>query len=185
MSDTKKHYLQIATLGNPVLRKKAKIVADLNNPQVNRLIDDLIATAVDNDGVGIAAPQVYESLQIFIITSKPNKRYPNAPYMKPTPIINPEIIAVSKSNSLGWEGCLSVPGIRGIVSRFDAIKVEYLTREGKKIRREFQDFIARIFQHEYDHLNGLLFLDRVSSSADLYSEKEYNKKIAKISKRTS
>ena len=180
MTDFKKGmFLQIAQLGNPILRKKAKRVVDIKSPQIQELVHHLLATVSDNDGVGIAAPQVYQSLQIFIIASRPNKRYPKAPYMKPTPIINPKIIAVSKTINKDWEGCLSVPGLRGLISRYNAIIVEYQSIEGKKIKNEFQDFISRIFQHEFDHLQGLVFLDRLESTKDLYSEKEFQKIITK------
>lgn len=167
--------LQIAQLGNSVLRKKAKKVENIGDKFVQELIDDMMATVMEVNGVGIAAPQVYQSLQIFIIASHPNSRYPNAPQMKPLAVINPKIISSSKIQIKGWEGCLSVPGYRGLVPRSKSIKVEYLTRAGKKVKTTYKDFLARIFQHEFDHLQGIEFIDRLESTNDLMSEKEWQK----------
>ena len=172
--------LQIAQLGHPVLRKKAKAAKDIKNPAVQKLIDDLIVTVMDVDGVGIAAPQVYKSLRIFILASHPNPRYPKAPKMKPTAVINPKIISFSKEKKKDWEGCLSIPGIRGLIPRHYSVHVEFTTRDGKRLRKIYKDFVARIFQHEYDHLEGTMFVDRIDSSKDLISEKEYQKLVKKI-----
>ena len=177
MKKQKGKLMQVAHLGHHILRKKSKEVLNIKSPDVQTLIDDLIATVMDVDGVGIAAPQVYESLRIFILASHPNPRYPYAPKMKPTAIINPKILDMSKSKLKDWEGCLSIPGLRGLIPRSKSIKVSYLTREGKKMRKTFTNFVARIFQHEYDHLEGKLFIDRVESFLDLISEKEFLKLI--------
>src|SRR3989338_9056963 len=175
MKKIKGDLLQVAQLGHPVLRKKAKPVKNINDPSVQELIDNLIMTVMDVDGVGIAAPQVYQSLRIFILASHPNPRYPKAPKMKPTAVINPKIISFSEEKKKDWEGCLSVPGIRGLIPRALNIKVEYTTRAGKRVGKTFADFVARIFQHEYDHLEGVMFVDRIESSKDIISEKEYQK----------
>lgn len=167
--------LDIAELGNPVLRERASQVENLEDEEVQNFIDDLIATAIEANGVGIAAPQVYEPRRIFIISSRPNVRYPNAPEMGPVAIINPEITSFSEEKEKDWEGCLSIPGIRGLVPRHRTIKVKYLTRDGKEAETEFSDFIARIFQHELDHLNGIVFLDRLESNKEIVTEKEYQK----------
>ena len=171
---TKTKLLQISQLGHPVLRKKAAEITNFKSKELQELIDDLIATVGDVDGVGIAAPQVYESKRVFIVASYPNARYPNAPKMKPTAMINPIIIKNSEETEKDWEGCLSLPGIRGLVPRYKDIKVEYFTREGKKQTKTFKDFIARIFQHELDHLNGKVFTDRADPK-DLIMEKEFQK----------
>lgn len=171
--------LQIAQLGNPILRRKAKSVENVKTAAVQKLIDDLISTVKDVDGVGIAAPQVYEPLRIFILASHPSTRYPHAPTMKPTAIINPKIVEDSGILVKDWEGCLSIPGIRGLVPRYTLIKVEYTTREGKKVQKTFEDFVARVFQHENDHLDGVVFLDRMDSMKDVITEKEYLKLMAK------
>ncbi|MEW6146020.1 MAG: peptide deformylase [Thermodesulfobacteriota bacterium] len=167
--------LEIAEMGNPVLRERAVEVEEIHDPELQKFIDDLIATGSNANGVGIAAPQVSVKKRIFIISSRPNIRYPNAPVMEPAAVINPEIISYSDETVKDWEGCLSIPGIRGLVPRHRSVHVKYLTREGIMEEKDFSDFIARIFQHEYDHLNGVLFLDRILSSADLMTEKEYAK----------
>ncbi len=171
--------LKIAQLGNPVLRKKARAVKNVKDKKVQSLINDLIVKVMDVDGVGISAPQVYKSLRISIIASHPNPRYPNAPKMKPTAIVNPKILSTSKAKIKDWEGCLSIPGIRGLVPRHKSIKVEYFTRDGQKKQKVFKDFIARIFQHEYDHLKGIIFLDRLKSIRNIITEKEYQKLVTK------
>lgn len=168
---------QIAQLGNPILRQQAQLVDNVRDDHIQQLIDALMATATAANGVGIAAPQVSESYRLFIVASRPNLRYPNAPQIEPTAMINPRIIAYSTQRVKGWEGCLSIPGIRGVVPRYQAIEVEYTTREGKLHRQELTDFVARIFQHEYDHLDGIVFLDRVESTQDLMTEQEYQQQI--------
>jgi len=170
--------LEIAQLGDPILRKKASYVHKILDKQTQELIDELIFTVDEVNGVGIAAPQVNESYQIFIMASHPNPRYPNAPVMEPTAIINPKIITYSDEVIKDWEGCLSIPGIRGLVPRHKSIFVDYTTREGKQVKTEFTDFIARIFQHEYDHLNGIVFLDRLETVKDIITEKEFLKLIS-------
>lgn len=169
--------LQITQLGNPVLRQQAQLVNNIQDKRLQQLIDALLATAAASNGVGIAAPQVSQSFRLFIVASRPNPRYPNAPQMEPTAMINPQIIAHSPETVRGWEGCLSVPGIRGLVPRYQTIEVEYTSRNGKKNRQEFTEFVARIFQHEYDHLDGIVFLDRVESTQDLMTEQEYQQRI--------
>jgi peptide deformylase len=164
---------QIAQLGHPVLRLTARPVADVADPVIQSLIDDMLATVADANGVGIAASQVYEPLRIFIIASRPNARYPRAPEMEPFAIINPELVRTSEEVVKDWEGCLSIPGMRGFVSRSRQIRARYLTRTGLLREEEFNDFVARIFQHELDHLNGTVFLDQLESSIDIVTEKEY------------
>jgi peptide deformylase len=169
--------LQIAQLGNPILRQQAQLVDNVRDERIQKLIDALTVTAAASNGVGIAAPQVSESYRLFIVASRPNARYPNAPLMEPTAMINPQIIAHSTERVKGWEGCLSLPGIRGLVPRYQAIEVEYITRDGQLHQQELTDFVARIFQHEYDHLDGIVFLDRVESTHDLMTEQEYQQRI--------
>ena len=171
--------LEISQLGNPVLRKKASFIKDINDKNIQDLIDDLMFTVKKADGVGIAAPQVYESKRLFVLASEPNSRYKKAPKIKPTAIINPEILAVSEEIERGWEGCLSIPGIRAIVPRYLSIKVKYTTRDGRKKVDIFDDFLARVFQHEFDHLNGIVYLDRIESTKDIITEKEFEKLIKK------
>jgi peptide deformylase len=170
--------LQIAQLGHPVLRQRATVVRDIADPEVQQLIDDLISTVNDVDGVGIAAPQVYRSQRIFILASHPSPRYPYAPQLPPVAVINPKIEAHSKEKEKDWEGCLSIPGMRALVPRWKEIDVSYQTRDGKKVTATYESFLARIFQHELDHLNGLVFFDRLESAKDIFTEKEFQKIIA-------
>ena len=169
---------QIAQLGQPVLRGVAKQVADAADPAIQALIDDMLVTVADANGVGIAAPQVFEPLSLFIVASRPNARYPQAPDMEAIAVINPEIVWFSDDKVKGWEGCLSIPGIRGVVPRHRRIGVRYLTRSGEVREEEYADFLARVFQHEFDHVTGLVFLDRVESTEELVTEKEYLRIVA-------
>jgi peptide deformylase len=169
---------QLAQLGQPVLRGKGIQIADPADPVVQALIDDMLVTVADANGVGIAAPQVFEPLSLFIVASRPNPRYPHAPEMEPTAMINPEILWMSDEKEKGWEGCLSIPGIRGLVPRNLRIGVRYLSRAGELREEEFGDFLARVFQHEFDHVQGMVFLDRMESSRELVTEKEYLRLVA-------
>jgi peptide deformylase len=164
---------EIAQLGQPVLRGVAGKIADPAAPVIQVLIEDLLVTVADANGVGIAAPQVFEPLSLFIVASRPNPRYPHAPLMAPTTMINPEILWVSDEKEKGWEGCLSIPGLRGLVPRHRRIGVRYLTRTGETREEEYVDFLARVFQHEFDHVQGLVFIDRVESTRELVTEQEY------------
>jgi len=164
---------QIAQLGQPVLRGMANLITDPSDPVVQALIDDMLVTVADANGVGIAAPQVYEPLSLFIVSSYPNPRYPHAPKMEPTAMINPEILWASDEKENDWEGCLSIPGLRGLVPRHRRIGMRYLTRTGKQHEEEYDGFLARVFQHEFDHVQGIMFIDMVESTLDLVTEKEY------------
>lgn len=179
--------LQIAQLGHPVLRRKAKIVKDdqLHSQVIRQLIGDMLATLEESGGVGVAAPQVYHSLQIMIVASTPTPSYPHAPKMKPMVMINPQLVSHSEEIVDGWEGCLSIPQLRGLTPRFQSITIQYTTPKGKIIKKKYTDFVARIFQHEYDHLQGILFIDRIKSSQDLISEKEFQKLLKKQLAQTS
>ena len=169
--------IKIAKLGENVLRLKAKKVKDIKSDETQKIISTMVETLKKSNGVGLAAPQISISKQIMIISSKPNVRYPNAPIMKDLVLINPKIIKTSKKKNKDWEGCLSIPGIRAKVPRHNKIKVAYKTLENKKETIVFKDFIARIFQHEYDHLIGLAYIDRVKSNKDIISEEVYFKTI--------
>lgn len=167
--------LPIAELGQPVIRKRAAAVYNFTDPEIQTLIDDMLYTVAEAGGMGIAAPQVFQSKRILIIAARPNERYPYAPRMEPTAMINPEIVHVSQEMEKDWEGCLTVPGIRGLVRRHASIDVRYLSRAGKRVETEFLGFLARVFQHEVDHLDGLVFLDRVETNRELVTEKEWRK----------
>jgi peptide deformylase len=167
--------LEVIELGNPILRQKAQPVEDVQSERIQTLVDNLLITVQKTNGVGIAAPQVAQSDRLFIMASRPNLRYPNAPTMEPTAMINPHLLAHADETVTGWEGCLSIPGIRGKVPRYRAIEVEYTGRDGKLHKQELTDFVARIFQHELDHLDGIVFIDRVKSTQDLITEREYQR----------
>lgn len=168
----RKKKLPVLTLGDPRLRLVAQPVQHLDD-RLQTLVDNLIWTAEKTNGVGIAAPQVGEAKRLFIVASRPNLRYPQAPQMEPTPMINPRLVAHSDTKITGWEGCLSVPDQRGEVDRFQEIEVEYGDRHGNLQRRVFTDFVARIFQHELDHLDGTVFVDHVADPSTLLTEQEY------------
>ena len=169
--------LQVSQLGNPILRRQARPIQNVRDERIQKLIDDLIATAISANGVGIAAPQVSQSIRLFIVASRPSPRYPHAPTMEPTAMIDPKIVSHSAEIVKDWEGCLSIPGIRALVPRYQAIEVEYTSRDGDLHRRELTDFVARIFQHEYDHVDGIVFLDRVENTGDMMTEQEYQQRI--------
>lgn len=160
--------LQVAQLGQPVLRKTAQVVRDFSKAQ--ELIDDMIETCKDFNAVGIAAPQVYQSFQIFILMFKPHPHCRSEPMV----IINPKIISYGKKVISEWEGCLSIPGIRGKVSRHASILVTYQDGNEKRVRTRLKDYNARIFQHEFDHLQGKVFLDGINPS-ELITQKEYER----------
>lgn len=154
---------EIIQLGNPILREIAPSVNDIFTCEVQSLIDNLMEVVKISNGVGIAAPQIGHSCRLFVVASRPNPRYPDAPFVNPFTMINPCIIDHSLEVVEGWEGCLSVYQQRALVPRYQAIAIKYYTREGDLVIKEFTDFIARIIQHELDHLNGILFLDRVKT----------------------
>lgn len=166
----------VIELGDERLRSRAQPIHHIDDPQLQSLIDDLLATAVAKNGVGIAAPQIAQGLQLFIVASRPNPRYPQAPEMEPTAMLNPQLLSHSDEQVRGWEGCLSVPGQRGLVPRYGEIEVAYLDRYGQHHRQHLQGFVARIFQHEYDHLQGIVFLDRVLDPKDILTEAEYQQR---------
>ncbi|MFT5295769.1 MAG: peptide deformylase [Colwellia sp.] len=180
MNKAKNNTNKIAQLGNAVLRQKALEVEDILSDECQKLISKMMLTVSEAGGVGIAAPQIHHSVRIFIMCSKPNTRYPDAPLMPPTAIINPEILHVSKEKEKGWEGCLSVPSMRGLVPRHSHITVRYFDQQGNEQQKELTGFIARIFQHEIDHLDGLTFIDQLESTTDLISEVEWYKQFASI-----
>lgn len=174
MTETNPNILQ---LGNPTLRQCAERIETVQDSNLQTLIDDLLQTMTQAGGVGIAAPQVGILKQLVIIASRPTPRYPHAPEMLPTPMLNPKLVEHSDETEKGWEGCLSVPGIRGLVPRYRSVTVDYLDRNGQPQRQILHDFLARIFQHECDHLQGVVFIDRVESIHELMSEQEYQRQV--------
>jgi peptide deformylase len=152
----------IAQAGAPILRSQAQLVDKISDPKILELIDCLTNTAIAHQGVGIAAPQIFQPFRVIIIASHPSDRYPDAPRMTPVAMINPRLLGHGKQIVKDWEGCLSVPHTRGLVPRYQQIEVEYNTSSGEVKQEILTDFVARIFQHELDHLDGILFTDHIT-----------------------
>lgn len=160
------------------MRRQAQPVDDFACLEFHKLIETMHETMLESNGVGIAAPQLGVSRQILIIASRPTTRYPHAPDMQPILMVNPSFEIVDGTLYKDWEGCLSVPGIRALVPRYQAIDVQYQNQQGEFCRLALQDFPARVFQHEFDHLLGLVYLDRVENNQDIIAETEFFKRIA-------
>jgi len=175
--------LKVARMGHPVLRERARALdrPALRNPLVQKLIDDMIDTMHEYSGVGLAAPQVHEGLRIFVALLDPDP----GPASDASVLVNPEIVANSDAKEEGWEGCLSIPDIRGLVPRLTDITVSALDRHGKPIELRLANFAARVAQHETDHLDGVLFFDRMASMQSLTFLDEYSRYHAKNEDETS
>jgi peptide deformylase len=165
--------LKVARMGHPVLRQKARPIEtrELKTVPLQKLIDDMIETMHEYSGVGLAAPQVHESLRIFVAHLDAEGRGESAAIA----VINPEIEIVGELKVEGWEGCLSIPDIRGLVPRAAQIRVSALDRSGKRMAIDAADFPARVIQHETDHLNGILFFDRMRSFESLTYMEEFSR----------
>jgi peptide deformylase len=168
---------EIAQLGASVLRQIAEPISDVLAPATQNIINALQTTLAGTQGVGLAAPQIGISQRVVIVASRPTTRYPYAPLMAPTMMINPDYEALSDDKEKGWEGCLSVPSIRALVPRYTNILVHYTNIQGETVDLPLEGFTARVFQHEYDHLDGLVFLDRVEDTRDIVAESEYFKRL--------
>lgn len=155
--------LPVAQRGERILTVTAAEVAqaELNSPWLKELAAAMHATMLERNGVGIAAPQVYVSKRVIIVASRPNPRYPDAPEMDALVMVNPEILEKSELTVLGEEGCLSVPDERGQVARAQTIQLRYFTLDGVAVEMSLSGFPARIVQHEVDHLDGILFVERI------------------------
>lgn len=152
----------ILKMGDPRLLRVARPVTDFDTPELQRLVADMVETMVAASGAGLAAPQIGVDLQVVIFGSgAPNPRYPEAPPVPRTVLINPVITPLDGQLAEDWEGCLSVPGLRGMVPRHQRIRYQGLDLQGRRIDREAQGFHARVVQHECDHLQGILFPMRV------------------------
>jgi peptide deformylase len=169
--------LKVARLGHPVLRQVAEPVPpdQILTPAIQQFIDDMIATMHEYDGAGLAAPQVHVSQQIVIMEVAPSPRRPNAPSIPLTVYINPEIIPLTDEMEEDWEGCLSVPGLRGRVPRYTKIRLRAYDRQAKRIDMAVQGFHARVIQHECDHVQGKVYLDRMRSMESLTFVEEWMK----------
>ncbi len=164
---------KVAVMGNPVLRKVAEPIAikDIKSPKIEALIQDMVETMFEYDGRGLAAPQVHESLQLVVMIWDFDKDV--KPFLKV--LINPEIEPVTEEQSGNWEGCLSLPGLRGYVERPNKISVKYFDQQGKRHEMVAEGFAATVIQHECDHLKGILYLDRIKDLTQFSFIKEYNR----------
>jgi peptide deformylase len=169
--------LKVARMGHPVLRERAKALdkSALRQPLVQKLIDDMVETMFEYHGVGLAAPQIHEGIRVFValLDEEPG------PDSDAVALINPEITPQGTAMVDGWEGCLSIPDIRGMVPRYADILVKALDRDGKPIELPLKNFAARVAQHETDHLDGVLFVDRMKSFESLTFLDEYSRYHAK------
>jgi len=176
--------LKVARMGHPVLRARAKTLepADIKSPGIQQLIDDMFETMQEYQGVGLAAPQVHASVRIFVAGFAPKlddedededeDEEERVPLMA---LINPEIAIVGDDTADDWEGCLSIPDIRGRVTRAREIKVKAYDRRGRRVEISARGFTARVIQHETDHLDGVLFFDRMQSFETLTFLDEFGK----------
>ena len=152
----------ILQLGDPRLFKVASKVSKFNQPELNNLIEDMFDTMIAEDGAGLAAPQIGIALRVVIFGFDSNPRYPDNNAVPKTILINPTITPLSEEKEDGWEGCLSVPGMRGLVSRYKHIRYSGFDASGTAIEVEAQGFHARVVQHECDHLDGIIYTQRLS-----------------------
>jgi peptide deformylase len=166
--------LKIAHMGNPVLRQPAAAVEDPTAPWVRRLVEDMIETMEDAVGTGIAAPQVHQPWRIvvFFVSGERLSGMPGDVAQDLTVLINPTIEILGEERAFGWEGCLSVPGMRGVVPRHLRIRYSGTGLEGKPIEREVEGFHARVVQHECDHLDGVLYPQRMIDLRHLFFVEE-------------
>ncbi|HYL81536.1 MAG TPA: peptide deformylase [Candidatus Acidoferrum sp.] len=165
--------LKVAVLGNPILRIPAEPVKNVQAPEIQRLIDDMLETMQEYRGVGLAAPQVHRSFQIATISADAEDHAAEDRSPSPLVLINPRITPSSDQMEEDWEGCLSLPGLRGKVPRYQEIVVEAVDRRGRQIRRKAAEFHARVIQHECDHLAATLFIDRMKDFQTLTFLDEY------------
>ena len=174
--------LKVARMGHPVLRTRAQAIerADIKSAAVQRLIDDMIDTMTEYHGVGLAAPQVHESLRLFVVAFDPSQPEPDDDQpLECVAIINPEITPLGDEMVEDWEGCLSIPDIRGRVPRLRDLGLRAYDRKGERFEVRLQNFQARVIQHENDHLDGVLFFDRMRSFNSLAFLDEYSRYWAK------
>lgn len=168
--------LKIARLGHPCLRQRALPVAaeELSSAPFQQFIDDMIETMRDGDGVGLAATQVHVLKRMFLVEVKsPNQRYPDQLGVPLMVIVNPEIREHSEEVEDDWEGCLSIPDLRGRVPRWRSLRLTGTDRSGQEIDLEASRFFARVIQHELDHLDGIVFLDRMRDFSTLTHLREF------------
>jgi peptide deformylase len=175
--------LKVSRMGHPVLRKKVRPVppADIASGPIQKLIDDMAQTMLEYNGVGLAAPQVHEELRLFVAQVIRDREDEEDETREPEilALINPEIKPASRHVEEDWEGCLSIPDLRGLVPRHRDISVKAYDRTGRQIELQASGFMARVIQHETDHLDGVLFLDRMKSFESLSFIEEFARYHAK------
>jgi len=167
--------LKVAQLGHPVLRRRAASVPrdTIRSRDFQRFVDDLIETMREYSGVGLAAPQVHEGLQVLAVEAQ--KAQGEIPEIPLTVLVNPVVTPLGEAMGEDWEGCLSIPGLRGQVPRHREVRVQALDRRGEVLDFTATDFLARVIQHEFDHLQGIVFLDRMKSFETLAFLDEYTR----------
>jgi len=169
--------LKVARLGNPILREKAQPVdlEALKDPEsgIHRLVEDMVETMHHEGGVGLAAPQVARSVQVVVLEYTENERYPGHESIPLTVLFNPVITRYSAETAPGWESCLSLSDFRGRVTRSTSVTVEAWDQEGRKRVIDAEGFLAVVLQHEIDHLNGMVFIDRMDDLTQLAYQEEF------------
>jgi peptide deformylase len=170
--------LPIVKIGNEVLRRKIKNVpsASLNSRAFRSFLKNMVGTMHQAQGVGLAANQVGKALRVFVMECRGNRRYPRVESFPLQVYVNVRIIRRSRTVVNDWEGCLSIPGFRGMVPRARQVTFEALTPEGKKVRRTVKGFEARVVQHEVDHLNGHFYIDRMKDKTTWMHLEEFNRR---------
>ncbi len=166
---------KVLRMGDPVLLRAAEPVVKFNTRALSGLVNDLLDTMAKQEGAGLAAPQIGVNLQVVVFGLAANPRYPDEESIPMTVLINPRIEPLSDQMEDGWEGCLSVPGLRGLVSRYAHIRYSGFDQFGGKIEREVADFHARVVQHECDHLDGILYPQRMTNMRAFGFEEELEK----------
>jgi len=151
----------ILKMGDPRLLRVAEPVTQFDTPELHQLISEMFETMAAANGAGLAAPQIGVNLQLVIFGFKSNPRYPDAPVVPETVLLNPVLTPLNDETDEAWEGCLSVPGMRGLVPRWSSLRYEGVDQFGNSICRDVDDFHARVVQHECDHLNGILYPMRI------------------------
>jgi peptide deformylase len=161
--------LKVARLGHPAIRTPARAVdpAMIQSPEFQRLLDDMVDTMREYSGVGLAAPQVHLSFQLAVLEVSHHPRYPGMPEVALTYLINPQVTVLDQATIDDWEGCLSIPEMRGVVPRYKQLRVVALGRQAEQLDFVASDFHARVIQHETDHLKGEVYLDRMPNLRSL------------------
>ena len=166
---------EIIQLGQPILHEVALAIDDVHSVQVQTLVADMLATFDAGGMIGLAAPQIGAAMRMILVASRPIRGHPVAPVFKRRLLINPELLFQSPETETGWEGCASIPGIRGMVTRAKSIKIRFQDTSGISREEEWSGLPARVFQHEFDHLNAVMFLDHVSGSRKICTEQEFRR----------